>query len=723
MKRSLVAALISLSCTTAAWSQNAVGIGVANPNRHAVLELVSTGNNQGVLVPKLTSAQRTATSFTSSLGASETGLLVFDSDQKSFYYWDGTAWKTVGEVLTAGTGVQINGAAIEVIPQDLELTGTTLKITNNPAATSIDLTPFSGTNTDDQQLAYDPATGELTITRTIAGPQTITLGASGAAGGDLSGTFPNPTLASNAITGAKILDGSIASADLADGLNISKLAAGTLNQVLTSTAGGTAWANPPTASGAAGGDLTGTYPNPTITANAVASAEITDGAIVDADINGTAAITVSKLASGTLTHVLTSTAGGTAWAPVPAASGTAGGDLTGTYPNPTIAANAVASAEINDGAIVNADINAAAAVQVSKLQAGTNGQVLITGGGIPQWGAVGAALINDAGTNNLQAGNSVSTGGSSNTTYGEIVAAANSGNWNVFVGSQAAQNKTTGDLNVIIGWAAGRVHPTHQGNTLVGAQAGELGNPHISTLIGEKAGQRTTGNSNVMVGERAGENVLSGFENVLIGTIVAPTNVTGTLLTIVGHNADVSADNIHNSVAIGNRAIVNASNKIRLGNTAISVIEGQVGFTAASDARLKKNIQPLKAGLDFIMSLKPVSYQMKDHNDGKTNWGFIAQDIEGLVGTTNAVLTIGEDKDRTLGLRYTDFVAPLVNAVQEQQKDLAQLEEKLIKQDAQIKALEETIRQLEGKGTELTAMKADLEKIKAALGMEASGKK
>ena len=52
-------------------------------------------------------------------------------------------------------------------------------------------------------------------------------------------------------------------------------------------------------------------------------------------------------------------------------TGAASGDLSGSYPGPTIANNAITSAKIADGTIANADINAAAAIDATKLGNGT----------------------------------------------------------------------------------------------------------------------------------------------------------------------------------------------------------------------------------------------------------------------------------------------------------------------------------------------------------------
>ena len=52
-------------------------------------------------------------------------------------------------------------------------------------------------------------------------------------------------------------------------------------------------------------------------------------------------------------------------------------------------------------------------------------------------------------------------------------------------------------------------------------------------------------------------------------------------------------------------------------------------------------------GLNFINSLRPVEFRLKNDNKG-LDIGFIAQDIENLLGTAYNLLGVDEDEDQTL---------------------------------------------------------------------------
>ena len=121
----------------------------------------------------------------------------------------------------------------------------------------------------------------------------------------------------------------ITKSDLPPIPNIDRMA-NKINENFESIEGGGA-----TPSGAAGGDLTGSYPNPTIGAAKVTTAKIADGAV-----------TAAKIADGVIPDVPSS---------LPP-SGAAGGDLTGSYPNPTIGAAKVTTAKIADGAVTAAKL-------------------------------------------------------------------------------------------------------------------------------------------------------------------------------------------------------------------------------------------------------------------------------------------------------------------------------------------------------------------------------
>lgn len=116
-----------------------------------------------------------------------------------------------------------------------------------------------------------------------------------------------------------------------DGSTINRLAVGATNthvlQVDSTQTNGIKWGQVATAG---------------IADSAVTSAKIADGTIVDGDINASAAIALSKLATGALPSAIT-----------------------------------VASANIVDGTIVNADINASAAIAHTKLANITAGSVLM----------------------------------------------------------------------------------------------------------------------------------------------------------------------------------------------------------------------------------------------------------------------------------------------------------------------------------------------------------
>lgn len=64
-------------------SYSQVGIGTTLPNSSSILDLTST--SQGLLAPRMTSVQRLA------ISSPAEGLLVFDTDQDAFYYYDTTS--------------------------------------------------------------------------------------------------------------------------------------------------------------------------------------------------------------------------------------------------------------------------------------------------------------------------------------------------------------------------------------------------------------------------------------------------------------------------------------------------------------------------------------------------------------------------------------------------------------------------------------------------------
>ena len=93
-----------------------VGINTDLPNSRAVLDLQSPTNDQGLLVPRLSTSQRTAYAFTSRLSESENGLLKisFRDNGKGF---DTTTPRQGVGITNILTRTELLGGKFEIKPE------------------------------------------------------------------------------------------------------------------------------------------------------------------------------------------------------------------------------------------------------------------------------------------------------------------------------------------------------------------------------------------------------------------------------------------------------------------------------------------------------------------------------------------------------------------------------------------------------------------------------
>jgi hypothetical protein len=148
-----------------------------------------------------------------------------------------------------------------------------------------------------------------------------------------------------------------------------------------------------------------------------------------------------------------------------------------------------------------------------------------------------------------------------------------------------------------------------------------------------------------------------------------------------------------------------ADNSYTLGASGVrwSAVWAANGTIQTSDAREKNNITNSSLGLNFINSLRPVSYSWNvgsnvvtsvtnENGDNttiitpqtgtRTHWGLIAQEVKIAVDAAGVdfggwVLSDKDDPDSQQALRYDQFIAPLIKAVQELSAKVQLLESKL----------------------------------------------
>lgn len=98
------------------------------------------------------------------------------------------------------------------------------------------------------------------------------------------------------------------------------------------------------------------------------------------------------------------------------------------------------------------------------------------------------------------------------------------------------------------------------------------------------------------------------------------------------------------------------------------------GVIQTSDARQKTDIRDSDLGLDFVKSLRPVSYVWKT-GDAHLHYGVLAQETEtalreakarsGRLKESDEVIVTHDKQSDAYGVRYTELIAPLIRAIQE----------------------------------------------------------
>jgi hypothetical protein len=320
----------------------------------------------------------------------------------------------------------------------------------------------------------------------------------------------------------------------------------------------------------------------------------------------------------------------------------------------------------------------------------------------------------------LQAG-ILTTDGQQNAIFGALAGELNNGSFNAYFGQAAGTNGTTGSSNTFLGWFAGSNNTTGFGNTFVGSTANLdtfdttsnfntlLGaNARVSTglinatALGARA-QVTQSNSLVLggvLGVNGGSNTNVGIGttapnarlhvadggNILFGSSFACPNVVG--IAFAGSISN-SCQNFSLHGGDGNTHINRPSNgtiffkennvtevSIRPGGLLNLQFLGGGGTTAlcrnalndvstcSSSLRYKTDVAPFRGGLELVERLRPIRFTWKAN--GQRDIGLAAEEVANV----EPLLAFRNARGEIEGVNYSQLTAVLVNALQQQQREI-----------------------------------------------------
>lgn len=505
-KNLLILSSILLLIQHYAWAQNNVGINTTTPHSSAALHIESA--DKGILIPRLTTAQRTA------IVSPAKGLLVFDNDTNSFWYYNGTVWQSFagggggGNFWQAGASNSIYNTNTGSVGIGTTTPSALLHLKSNTNLTSLIL-QSSGSQTNTQPLLLlQNSNGQPLLSLHSDHSSNVFLGANSGYANAYSDTTGK----------ANTLVGSLAGSSNTKGYDNTAL-------------GNTALQNNTTASR-----------NIAIGSRALFSQSYSNNNNVWDSHN--IAIGYEALFSNNPTAKINGI-GNTALGNFALRSNTLGFENTGIAPN---------ALRANSWGYCNT------AIGVRALQSNTEGYWNEAHG-------VDAMALNTIGANNIAMGFKSlyeNTTGSRSIALG--ITALENFNFsnnnmvydadNIAIGYAAlnatnATTNTNGIHNVGIGTFTMYKNTQGTDNTAIG----------FSALY-----KNITGNANTALGMGAMDSTSAGGYNTALGATALRGNKTGSRNTALGYNANVITPNLSNATAIGADAAVAQSNTIVLGS-------------------------------------------------------------------------------------------------------------------------------------------------------------
>ena len=238
-------------------------------------------------------------------------------------------------------------------------------------------------------------------------------------------------------------------------------------------------------------------------------------------------------------------------------------------------------------------------------------------------------------------------------------------------GTTAQNNSFTGAAGEISINTSNNTIRVHDGVTAGGFELAKFGN--ISLLTTSTSAQLAT-----LISDETGTG------NLVFST--SPTLVTpalGTPSAIVLTNASGTANNltanIANFINVTDDTSTNATRYLIFANGTSGAITEQVSsskltfnpstgqltatdLNSSSDKRLKKNIKTVTSALDTVGALRGVTFEWKEGN--AKSIGLIAQEVKEVLPEI-----VSSDENGYLGIRYSNMVGILVEAIKELKAD------------------------------------------------------